>query len=122
MLARFSIAVVANFLLIGGLVICGFTFFAQYHATGKWAKNITGLLAGMGMLTLAFALTITPRNVDVLARIAATKASSVFLGVSSSFLLAAIAAFGIITYWRPFRLRHERKLERELNRELPNIP
>jgi uncharacterized membrane protein len=122
MLTRVPIAIVANFLIIGGLIICGFTFFAQYHATGKWAKNITGLLAGMGMLTLAFSLTITPRNVDVLARIAATRASTVFLGVSSGFLLAAIAAFGIITYWRPFRLRHERKLERELNRELPNIP
>jgi hypothetical protein len=57
----------------------------------------------------------------VLARIATTKASSVFFGASSVLLLAAIAAFGVITYWRPLRLRHERKLERELNRELPNI-
>jgi uncharacterized membrane protein YccC len=57
----------------------------------------------------------------VLAHIAATKASRVFLGVSSGLLLAAIAAFGIITYWRPLRLRHERKLERDLNRDLPNI-
>ncbi|MGC2109058.1 MAG: hypothetical protein WA655_06040 [Candidatus Korobacteraceae bacterium] len=121
MLSRVPIAIVANFLLIGGLIVYGFTFFAQYHATGKWSKNITGLLAGMGMLTLAFALTITPRNVEVLARIASTKASRVFLGVSSGFLLAAIAAFGIITYWRPLRLRHERKLERDLNRDLPNI-
>jgi hypothetical protein len=118
---RSSIAVVANFLLIGGLAIYGFAFFAQYHATGKWAKNITSLLAGVGMLTLAFALTIRPSNVAVLARIAATKASLVFLGVSSALLLAAIAAFGIITYWRPLRLWHERKLERDLSRSLPNI-
>ena len=118
---RDSLAIVANFLLIGGLVFFGFTCFAQYHATGKWAKNITNLLAGMGMLTLAFALTITPRNVDVLARIATTKASSLFLTVSSILLLAAIAAFGIITYWRPLRLWHERRLERQLNRGLPNI-
>jgi hypothetical protein len=118
---RSSIAVVANFLLIGGLVIYGFTLFAQYHATGKWAKNITSLLAGVGMLTLAFALTIRPSNIAVLARIAATKASLVFLGVSSALLLAAIAAFGIITYWRPLRLWHERKLERDLSRSLPNI-
>jgi hypothetical protein len=116
-----SIAVVANFLLIGGLTFYGFALFAQYHATGKWAKNITGLLAGVGMLTLAFALAITPANIAVLARIAATKASLVFLGVSSILLLAAIAAFGIITYWRPRRLWHERKLERDLNRDLPNI-
>jgi len=121
MLSRVPIAIVANFLLIGGLIVCGFTFFAQYHATGKWAKNITGLLAGMGLLTLAFALTITPANVEVLAHIASTGASTVFLGVSSGLLLAAIAAFGIITYWRPLRLRHERKLEHDLSRDLPNI-
>src|SRR5690242_17877437 len=117
---REGVAIVANFLLIGGLVFYGFTLFAQYHATGKWAKNITNLLAGIGMLTLAFALMITPSNVAVLARIASTKASLVFLGVSSTLLLAAMAAFGIITYWRPLRLWHERKLERDLNRSLPN--
>ena len=116
-----SIAIVANFLLIGGLVFFGFAFFAQYHATGKWAKNITSLLAGVGMLTLAFALTITPRNVAVLERIAATQASLFFFVVSSVLLLAAIGAFGIITYWRPLRLWHERKLERDLSRSLPNI-
>jgi uncharacterized membrane protein YccC len=116
-----SIAILANFLLIGALVSYGFMFIAQYFATGKWAKNITNLLAGMGMLTLAFALMITPRNVDVLARIAMTQASRMFLGVSSGLLLAAIAAFGIITHWRPLRLRHERKLEDDLSRDLPNI-
>ena len=72
------------------------------------------------MLTLAFALVITPQNIAVLARIAATKASLVFLGVSSVLLLAAIAAFGIITYWRPLRLWHERRLERDLSRGLPS--
>ena len=112
----------ANFLLIAGLVFYGFSFFAQYHSTGKWAKNITSLLAGVGMLTLAFALVITPRNAEVIARIADTHASNVFLGISSGLLLAAIAAFGIITYWRPLRLRHERKLHRDLSRELPKIP
>ncbi|HSY13183.1 MAG TPA: hypothetical protein VK976_13420 [Verrucomicrobiae bacterium] len=118
---RDSIAIVSNFLLIGGLVFCGFALFAQYHATGRWAKNVTNLLAGMGMLTLAFALTLKPKNVQVLERIATTKAPSVFYGVSSFLLLAAIAASGLITYWRPLRLRHERKLARELNRDLPNI-
>ena len=118
---REAIAVVANFLLIGGLVFGGFTLFAQYHATGRWAKNITNLFSGLGMLTLAFALTLKPRNVQVLAKISETKAPSFFFGVSSFLLLAAIAAFGLITYWRPLRLRHERRLARELNRELPNI-
>lgn len=118
---REGIAIIANFLLIGGLVFGGFTLFAQYHATGRWAKNFTNLFAGMGMLTLAFAITLKPRNIEVLARIATTKAPSFFFGVSSALLLAAIAAFGLITYWRPLRLRHERRLRRELNRELPNI-
>jgi uncharacterized membrane protein YidH (DUF202 family) len=119
---RTAIAVVANFLLIGGLVVSGFALFAEYHARGRWAKNVTALLAGLGMLTLAFALMITPQNAEVITRIATTKASSVFLWVSSAFLLVAIAAFGIITYAKPFRLQHERKIGRDLNRELPKVP
>ncbi len=91
---REAIAVIANFLLIGGLVFGGFTLFAQYHATGRWAKNITNLFSGLGMLTLAFALTLKPRNVQVLEKISTTKAPSFFFGVSSVLLLAAIAAFG----------------------------
>lgn len=122
MLDSIPITEIANFLLIAGLLFYGFSFFAQYHSTGKWAKNITSLLAGMGMLTLAFALVITPRNAEVIARIAESKASNVFLGISSGLLLAAITAFGIITYWRPLRLRHERNLEQDLSRELPKIP
>lgn len=117
-----SAAILGNFLVLGGLVLYGFTLFAEYHARGKWAKNITGLLAGLGMMSLAFALMITPANVQVIERIAATGASKVFLGASSALLLAAIAAFGIITYSKPFRLRHERKIERDLHRDLPKIP
>lgn len=117
-----SVPVLGNFLLIGGLVLYGFTLFAEYHARGKWAKNVTGLLAGLGMLTLAFSLMLTPSNAEVIARVAATGASRVFLWASSALLLAAIAAFGIITYSKPFRLRHERKIERDLSRDLPKIP
>jgi hypothetical protein len=117
-----SIAVGANFLVIAGLVLYGFTLFAEYHARGRWAKNITGLLAGLGMLALAFALLITPRNAEVIMRIAQTGASSVFLWVSSGLLLAAIGAFGIITYSKPLRLWHERRIQSDLNRELPKIP
>jgi hypothetical protein len=95
---------------------------AEYHARGRWAKNITGLLAGLGMWCLAFALEITPANARVVAHIAETNASKVFLGISSGLLLAAIAAFGIITYSKPLRLWHERKIEDDLNRELPRIP
>jgi hypothetical protein len=117
-----ALAVVGNFLLIGGLVLYGFNLFAEYHARGKWAKNITGLLAGLGMLTLALSLVLTPENTDVLQRIAQTSASKVLLGASSALLLAAIAAFGLITYAKPFRLRHEQRIQQDLSRDLPKIP
>ncbi len=116
------IPVVANFLVIVGLIVYGSTLFAEYHAQGKWAKNITGLLAGLGMVALAFSLLITPRNVAVIAMIAATSASRLFLWLSSVLLLAAIAAFGIITYWRPLRLWHERRIQERLHEDLPKIP
>jgi hypothetical protein len=117
-----GIAVLANFLLIAGLIAYGFRLFAEYHSKGRWAKNVTGLLAGAGLMTLALSLLLTPRNAEVLATIAATKAAVVLLWASSILLLAAIAAFGIITYAKPLRLWHERKIERDLHRELPKIP
>src|SRR5262245_22152891 len=115
------IAIVANFVVIAGLISYGFTFFADYHASGRWAKNVTGLLAGIGMLALAVAMLLTPRNAMVLLQVAQTGASRVFLVVSSGLLLAAIAAFGIINYSKPLRLWHERRIERALRRELPKI-
>ena len=117
-----AISIAGNFLFIGALVVYGFSLFAEYHATGKWAKNITGLLAGLGMLTLAFALLLTPANAEIILMVARKGASRLFLGVSSTLLVAAIAAFGLITYAKPFRLRLERKIERDLNRDLPKIP
>ncbi len=117
-----GIAIVANFLLIVGLITYGFRLFAEYHAKGRWAKNVTGLLAGSGLMTLALALLLMPQNAEVLARIAETKAATALLWVSNILLLAAIAAFGIITYAKPLRLWHERKIERDLHRELPKIP
>lgn len=118
-----SLAVAASFVLIAGLLLYGFTLFAEYYAKGRWAKNVTGLLAGMGMLALAASLMLVPQNADELARIAhTTGAADVFLGISSGLLLAAIAAFGIITYTKPLRLWHERKIESDLNRGLPKIP
>lgn len=117
-----SVPIVGNFLLIGGLIVYGAGLFASYHATGKWAKNVTNLLAGLGMVFLALALVLRPQNAVVIARIAQTKASTVLLSVSSGLLLAAIAAFGVITHARPLRLLHERELEKDLNRDLPKIP
>jgi hypothetical protein len=119
---RTGIAILANFLLIIALITYGFRLFAEYHAKGRWAKNVTGLLAGIGLMTLALALLLTPRNAEVLVRIAETKTAIVLLWLSNVLLLAAIAAFGIITYAKPLRLWHERKIERDLHRELPKIP
>lgn len=116
------IAIVANFVVIAGLISYGFTLFAEYHARGRWAKNVTALLAGIGMLTLAVAMLLTPRNALVILQVAQTGASHVFLFMSSALLLAAIAAFGIMNYSRPLRLWHERRIGRALRRELPKIP
>jgi hypothetical protein len=112
----------ANLLLIAGLAIYGFTLFADYSARGRWAKNVTSLLAALGMFTLALALAVTPGNAAILLRVSQTEASKVLLGLSSFLLLLSIGAFGLITYSRPFRLRHEKKIDRELNRDLPKIP
>jgi hypothetical protein len=120
--AHFVISAFFNLLIIGLLISYGLMLFAEYHAKGRWAKNVTGLLAGLGMLSLALALLITPSNAELIARIAVTGAPRVFLGLSSALLLAAIAAFGIISYSRPFRLWLERKIEQDLKRDLPKVP
>jgi hypothetical protein len=120
--SQLTVSETANFLVIAGLLSYGFALFADYYSKGRWAKNFTGLLAGMGMMALAVALLLTPKNAAVIARIAQTDASRVLLGLSSSLLLAAIAAFGLITYSRPLRLWHERKIARDLSRGLPKIP
>ena len=119
---QFALHAGANFFIIAGLVAYGYTLFAEYHERGKWAKNVTGLLAGLGMIVLALALLLTPGNATVIARIAESKASTGLLWISSGLLLAAMTAFGIITYTKPIRLWHERKIGRDLNRGLPRIP
>jgi hypothetical protein len=118
---RSAVAMVGNFVVVAGLIAVGFRLFAQYHARGRWAKNITALLAGAGMLGLAVALLITPQNANVIVLIAKTNAYFVVLVLSNLLLLAAIAAFGIINYWRPARLQLERKIEKDLRSELPNV-
>ena len=120
--AKSWIAIVANFIVIAGLISYGFNLFAEYHATGRWAKNVTGLLAGVGMLALAASMLLTPRNALVILQVAQTGAAHVFLIISSVLLMAAIAAFGIINYSRPLRLWHQRRIGRDLRRGLPRIP
>ena len=119
---REAIAVIVNFVLITALTVYGFRLFAEYHSKGKWAKNVTSLLAGVGLMTLALALLLTPQNAAVLTRISHTKIARILLWASNTLLLAGIAAFGVITYSRPLRLWHERKIERDLRSELPKIP
>jgi hypothetical protein len=119
---RAAIAVVVNFLLMAALTAYGFRLFADYHAKGRWAKNVTSLLAGLGLMLLAAALLLTPNNAAVLMKISHTKIARMLLWASNTLLLAAIAAFGLITYSRPLRLWHERKIERDLQSELPKIP
>ena len=118
----FAVRAGANFFVIAGLVLYGYGLFAEYHERGKWAKNITGLLAGLGMLILALALLLTPSNAEIVARISQTQAPLALVWISSVLLLAAMAAFGVITYRKPIRLWHERKIHRDLNRGLPKIP
>jgi hypothetical protein len=119
---RTTVAIIVNFFLITALTTYGFRLFADYHAKGRWAKNVTSLLAGLGLMTLAAALLLTPTNAAVLQQISHTKIARLLLWASNTLLLAAIAAFGVITYSRPLRLWHERKIERDLRRELPKIP
>lgn len=111
-----------NLLLIAGLGIYGLALFADYSARGRWAKNVTSLLAALGMFALALALAFTPANAAILLQISHTPASKVLLGLSSFLLLLSIGAFGMITYSRPLRLRHEKKIDRELNRDRPDLP
>ena len=117
-----AVTAAANFVLIGALIYYGLRLFAEYHARGKWAKNVTGLLAGFGLLTLAASQLLSPRIAQLLLLVARSHIPSALLWISNILLLAAIAAFGIITHTKPLRLWHERKIERDLHRELPKIP
>jgi hypothetical protein len=122
MSVRVLIAVIANFAVMTALIVVAFRLFGRYHSSGKWAKNMTGLLAGIGMLLLALGLLITPRNAEIITAIANTRAYVFFLIASNAFLLSAIAAYGVITYWKPLRLRRESDIEKGLRDELPKVP
>jgi hypothetical protein len=123
MSVKFTVSVLANFVLIGILVVYGFRLFAEYHAHGKWANNATALLSGLGILALALALILTPQNASVIAIVAQTNASKVFFWTSSGLLLSAIAAFGILAYSRPSRLQKQRRKRRvRPDDEITSVP
>jgi len=115
------IPLMGNSLAIVGLSAYGFRLLARYYSTGQWAKNVTSLLAGIGLLVLALSLTLTPQNVRMLEFLSHSNASLVLLWASSLLLLGAITAFGVITYSRPLRLWHEQKIRKDLRSELPKI-
>lgn len=119
---RIGLQILANFAFVAGLIVYGLRLFAEYHSRGKWAKNVSALLAGIGMLLLALAFLITPQNAEVLTLIARTQAHRVLFIGSNILLLAAIAAFGIINYSKPGRLLREREIEKGLKGGLPDIP
>ena len=118
---REFVTIFANFCLMAALIVYAFRWFATYFTSGKWTKNITGLLAGIGFLLLAAAVLLTPQNAKVIVLIARTHAHVVFIVASNAFLLSAIAAFGIINYRKPSRLKKQRSIEDKLRDELPNI-
>src|SRR3954466_14009001 len=101
---RAAIAILVNFLLIGALPTYGFRLFADYHARGRWAKNVTSLLAGLGLMLLAVALLLTRSSAAILQQISHTKIARILLWARNTLLLAAIAAFGGTTHSRPLRL------------------
>ena len=72
-----------------------------------------------GDIYSGLALALTPHNAELLLRLSRSEISKALLGLSSFLLLLSIGAFGLITYSRPFRLRHEKKIERDLNRDFP---
>src|SRR5437879_12748779 len=101
------IPLLGNSLAIVGLAAYGFRLLARYYSTGQWAKNVTSLLAGIGLLTLSLSLVLTAQNVRMLEYLAHSNASVVLLWTSSLLLLGAMTAFGVITYRRTLRLWHE---------------
>jgi hypothetical protein len=117
-----SMYAISNLIVILGLVVYGVRLFMDYFLERRWAKNMAALLGGIGLLFLAFALVFTPTNATAIFYIAQAAVWRVLLAISTVFLLAAIIAFGLITYVKPLRLLHDRRAGRQLNREVGEIP
>jgi hypothetical protein len=117
-----SLSAIGNLIVIFGLVIYGVRLFLDYFRERRWARNMAALLGGMGLLFLAFALVFTPTNAAAIFYVAQAAVWRILLAVSTVFLLAAIIAFGLITYVKPLRLLHDRRAGRQLNREIGKIP
>ena len=65
---------------------------------------------------------ITPANAEVIAQIAQTKASVVFLTLSSASVTRCHYGLRHHHLFEALRLLHQRRIQRDLNRDLPKIP
>ena len=110
------VALLGNVLLIFGLIYWGMAVLSDYFAKGRVSRNITHLLGGAGLLLFALRCILSPRTAELLAFLATTQLSAVLVAMSTAMLLTAIIAFGAITYWKPVRLWHARKLQGDLER------
>ena len=117
-----SMYAISNLIVILGLIVYGVRLFMEYFLERRWARNMAALLGGTGLLFLAFALVFTPTNAAAIIYVAQAAVWRVLLAISTAFLLAAIIAFGLITYFKPLRLWHDRRAGRQLNREVGKIP
>jgi hypothetical protein len=117
-----SVPAISNLTLILGLVLYGVQLCKQYFVERRWARSVTALLGGTGLLFLAFALIFTPTNAAETIYIAQAAVWRVLLAISTAFLLAAIISFVVISYTTPLRLCHERRDERRLNGRVARLP
>jgi hypothetical protein len=94
---------------------------SDYFSRGQYAKNITHLLGGAGLLALAACWMLSRTVLRAISFAATTRLSTVLVTLSSLLLLSAIVTFGAITYGKPLRLWHERRLGGLLKRSSESL-
>ena len=117
-----GIRIAANLALFILLLVWGMAALSDYFARGQWTKNVTKLLSGAGLLLLAVRCSLSPTMMALLLWTSHTRVPAALVVVSSLLLLAAICAFGMITYWRPLRLWRERQVAQQRRAGLNQIP
>ncbi|GAC1648784.1 MAG: hypothetical protein NVS9B15_07690 [Acidobacteriaceae bacterium] len=101
---------------IFGCFAWGLQALSEYFSKGQYARNITQLLGGLGLVIFAARLALKPSITEVLVVVSYSKLSLILVAVSSMLLLASIVWYGAITYWKPRRLLRESQLPGELRR------
>jgi hypothetical protein len=110
----FFISVAGYTILISVLIYWGMFSLSEYFSRGQYAKNITHLLGGAGLLALAASCLLSTTVTRALVFLASTQISVLLVTMSSLLLLSSIVVFGSITYGKPLRLWHERRLGHQL--------